>query len=525
MNIKTKLRTLGLLCLVGLGSALAITVYGLNSMTDAEDAAHRRQSYVIDLVEIKASALSTIMLDPVQQETKDVFRDAEQNISLHGAAALKTIKRDNIKAELAAILAKWDRYDQQSQAIIKLAERDSKAANEKLLPLYNSEFKPLQSALEKFVAARQQEAGQSRQQATQISDKTFWIIVILTFLVATAIIAAVFNISSSLKSSLTGIQQKLELLKQGDLTERLPSQKQDELGEIAQSVNAFIQQLQHIVQRTREQAGDVAGAALHLASASAQLLSSSNHQGEATASVSAAIEQLSVSIEHVSHSASAAEETAALSGQRSRESGLEVADAVDEIRRIEHVVSEASAQIESLGQRAHEISGIVNAIKEVADQTNLLALNAAIEAARAGEQGRGFAVVADEVRKLAERTAHSAQEITGMIASIQSETENSTSIMRRGNEMVAGGVKKAELAGGAMKQIDESSADVLSAISDISAVLNEERASSTEIAKNIELIASMTEESNAAVAEVSSAADSLKRLALELQQGVAQFKV
>ena len=524
MNIKTKLRTLGLLCLIGLGSVLTITVFGLNSMQDAEAAAHRRQSYVIDLVEIKASAMSSIMLDPAQQETRDVFRDAEKNISIHGAAALKTIKRENLKAELETILARWNRYDQQSQAIIKLAERDLAAANTKLLPLYNSEFKPFQSELEKFVSARQQETEQAKNQAASISDKTFWVIVILTTLITAAIIIAVFNISRSLQSGLIGIQQKLERLKQGDLTERLPSTGKDELGEIADGVNAFIQQLQQIVQRTREQAGGVAEAALHLASASTQLLSSSNHQGEATASVSAAIEQLSVSIEHVSNSAAAAEKTAALSGQRSRDGGLGVADAVDEIRRIEHVVSEASGQIESLGKRAHEISGIVNAIKEVADQTNLLALNAAIEAARAGEQGRGFAVVADEVRKLAERTAHSAQEITGMIASIQTETENSTSIMRKGNEMVAGGVRKAELAGDAMKQIDESSAGVLSAISEISAVLNEERASSTEIAKNIELIASMAEESNAAVAEVSSSADSLKKLALELQQGVAQFK-
>ena len=229
MNIKTKLRTLGALSLVGLGSLLTVTIFGLNSMRDAEDAAHRRQSYVIDLVEIKASALSSIMLDPAQQETRDVFRDAEKNISLHGASALKTIKRENIKAELAAILAKWDRYDQQSQAIIKLAELDPKAANEKLLPLYNSEFKPLQADLEKFVAARQQEAGQARQQATHISDKTFWVIVVLTFLVATAIIVAVFNISSSLKSSLAGIQQKLELLKKGDLTERMPSKNKDEM--------------------------------------------------------------------------------------------------------------------------------------------------------------------------------------------------------------------------------------------------------------------------------------------------------
>ncbi|MFA6969862.1 MAG: HAMP domain-containing methyl-accepting chemotaxis protein [Gallionella sp.] len=525
MNIKTKLRVLGLVCFIGLGIILIVTIVGLNSMREAEETAHRRQSYAIDLVEIKASALSSIMLDPSSQETKDVFSDAEKNIDIHGPAAVKVIKRDNIKEELKVILAQWSHYDQESQAIIKLAGTDLKGANEKLVPLYNNEFKPFQAALEKFVAARQKEAEQGKKQADSVANNTFWTIVVLIGIVTAVIVVVVLNISRSLQTSLQGILQKLDLLKQGDLTERLPTHTKDELGEIAGGVNTFIQELQHIVQRTREQSDGVTDAALHLASASAQVLSSSNHQSEATSSVSAAIEQLSVSIDQVSNSASAAEKTASLSGQRSREGGIEVADAVNEIKRIEHAVNEASNQIESLGQRAHEISSIVNAIKEVADQTNLLALNAAIEAARAGEQGRGFAVVADEVRKLAERTAQSAQEITGMIGSIQTEAENSTNIMRKGNELVAQGVKKAELAGGAMHQIDESSASVLSAISDISAVLREQRISSTEIAQNVELIASMTGESTAAVSEVSSAAERLKKLAVELQQGVAQFKV
>jgi len=202
-----------------------------------------------------------------------------------------------------------------------------------------------------------------------------------------------------------------------------------------------------------------------------------------------------------------------------------VAAAVEEIEQIEKVVNDASNQIESLSVKAQDIGSIVDAIREVAEQTNLLALNAAIEAARAGEQGRGFAVVADEVRKLAERTAISARDITHRIASIQTEAESSTIVMRKGNELLAQGVGKAEHAGKSMIKIDDSSAAVIKSVSGISLALSEQRVASTEIARNVERIAQMTEQSTAAVSAVSSAAVKLEKLAAELQQEVSHFTV
>ncbi|MEI7456909.1 MAG: methyl-accepting chemotaxis protein [Nitrosomonadales bacterium] len=523
MSIRTKLRILGLVTLIGLGLILIVTIFGLNAIRDAEETAHRRESYVIDLLEVKASALSTIMLDTGVPETKEVFVTAAQNIESHGAVAVKSIKRESIRDELKKILGLWDRYNKESQSLIQLAASDVKTANEKLVPLYNSEFKPFQTALEKFVSVRQGEAEQAREKATQVSGNIFWQLVTLIGLIAAVNVFVVLNLARSLQSGLRGIQQKIVLLKQGDLTQRLPSDMKDELGEIAGGVNSFVDELQHIVRNTRDSANLVASSARQLAGAAAQVLNNANHQGEATSSVAASVEEFSVSIDQVADSAAQAEQKAAMSGESSRHAGTEVASAVEEIRNIEKVVNDASGQIESLGKKAEEISSIINAIKEVADQTNLLALNAAIEAARAGEQGRGFAVVADEVRKLAERTAQSAQEITSMIGSIQVQAKNSTSVMRRGNEMVTHGVVLAENAGGSMIEINEGAAGVVKAISDISDVLREQKNASAEIARNIEQIAQMSEESVSAVSEVSSAAERLETLAAQLQQEVARF--
>jgi methyl-accepting chemotaxis protein len=525
MSIRLKLIILSCVTLIGLGIVLTVVFVGLNVIHEAEDTAHRRESYVIDLMEIKASALSSIMLDPALSETKVVFSDAEKNISIHSDRAIKAIKRDSVREELKKILEQWNTYDQASQALIKLAVTDLKSANDKLVPLYNQQFKPFQNNLEKFANTREEEADQSRAQADETFHRIYGIAIVTGLLATTVIILVVLNLAMTLQKGLRAIHDKLLPLKEGDLTQRLPENSKDELGEIGIGVNAFIHELQVIVQKTHEQSNQVDSSALQLASASAHVRSSSIQQSEATSSVASSIEQLSVSIDQVSESATAAKQTADFSGDTSTIGSTEVASAIAEIKNIEHVVNGALNQIESLGKKAIEITSIVNSIKDVADQTNLLALNAAIEAARAGEQGRGFAVVADEVRKLAERTAQSAQEITQMIGSIQTEAESSTKVMREGYALVAQGVSKTEHAGESMHKIKESSADVIKAIGDITIALSEQRIASSDIAKNVEQIAHMTEENSAAVSEVSVAAESLKKIADELHQEVTKFKV
>ncbi len=525
MYIKTKLKYLSILTLTGLGLIFIVIVSGLNAIRDSEETTQRRQLYVIDMEEIKASAMSSIMLDPTMKETRDVFVDAEKNIELHGGKAVNAIKRVEVRETLKKLLGQWSHYDQESLALIKLAASDPKAANEKLVPLYNQEFKPFQGALEKFIAERQQDMVNANAKSAEVSDRTYWEIVVLVALVSLLNISAVIKLALSLQAGLSGIQLKLVPLQKGDLTQRLPELGKDELSEIAGSVNAFIRELQTIVQRTRDRSNLVASAALQLAAAAAQVLTSSNQQTESTSSVAASVEQFTVSIDQVSTNANQVSRQAALSGDFSHTAVAEVQSAVVEIQQVAQVVKNASDQMGILGHQAQEISGIAAVIKDVADQTNLLALNAAIESARAGEMGRGFAVVADEVRKLAERTTNSALEITRMIASIQAETKTAAGVMLEGNKMVSEVVKKAEQAGKSMQQINDSSTSVLNAISDISATLSEQRNASTDIANDVERIAQMTEKSSEAVAEVSSAASRLEKLAAELHLEVAHFSV
>ena len=525
MNIQTRLKLVSAITAIGLGIGMFVTVAGLRAIDDQTAAAMRRLGYVANLVEIKASAMSTIMLDPLARETREVFADAEKNITSNGDAAVGIIRRAEIRDELKGILAKWQQYDQASQALIKLAGSDARAASERITPLYNAQFKPFQADLEKFIAAREREAALSVAGAEATSRNTNRAIILVLAIASVLNIGLLLRMSSRLRKSLSGIQDALEPLRAGDLTRRLPEDSRDELGDIGKGVNGFVAALQAIVQRTRQRSDELEQAARQLAEASVCVLSSASQQSDATSAVAASVEQFSVSIDQVADNAIQAEQKANVAGDLSRRGDAEVSGTVDGIRDIEKIVGDATRQMDELGRQAQQISSIVDVIREVSEQTNLLALNAAIEAARAGEAGRGFAVVADEVRKLAERTSTSAQEITGMVTTIQEHTEAAVAVMRSGNDIVAQGARQATQTGRSMREINDSSLGTMTAVSGISSALREQRAAGTEIARNVERIAQMTEESRATASGVSDSAARLKALANELHLEVAHFAV
>lgn len=283
--------------------------------------------------------------------------------------------------------------------------------------------------------------------------------------------------------------------------------------------------LRDVIGKIREAANRLRTDAELLAVTSKQVSNGSVEQSAAATSTAAAIEEMTVSIQHIASSSDAAKKVAEIAGQQSREGEGAVQEAVAEINQIATSFNHSSQLISNLSDQSGQISAIVHVIKEIADQTNLLALNAAIEAARAGEQGRGFAVVADEVRKLAERTTASTQEIASMIQSIQQSTDNAMQGMTDGGSRLDEGVRLAAKAGVSMTDIEASSRQVLASVAEIAEALHEQQSNSGLIAQNVEKIAQMTEENSAAVSRVDSAAANLDGLAGSLTSLVGHFKI
>jgi len=257
----------------------------------------------------------------------------------------------------------------------------------------------------------------------------------------------------------------------------------------------------------------------------AQINQASRQSADATSSTAAAIEQMSVSIDHISSNARDSEQNSAQSSALADDGEKMVKQAAGTIQDASQQISLASAQIEGLLERSRQIGGIAGVIQDIADQTNLLALNAAIEAARAGEQGRGFAVVADEVRKLSERTARATAEISAMVVTIQDDTGQVVSSMQAVTPQVLLGVSMANDAAAALREISAGAALTLGKVRSVASATAEQTQASTSVAQNVERIAQMVEASAESVRAANSNVQMLETLAADLRASVTRFRL
>ncbi len=309
----------------------------------------------------------------------------------------------------------------------------------------------------------------------------------------------------------------------GDLATPVDCDANDKTSLLA-NIRTMQETLRNMIASIVSNAEQVASAADQLLHASEAVADRASQQSDAASSMAASVEEMAVSIDRVRENAAEAHGISQTAGSLSQEGASVIHHAASEMRKISEAVQSSSQIVEELGRQSDQITSIVNTIKEIADQTNLLALNAAIEAARAGEQGRGFAVVADEVRKLAERTSLSTTEIAGMVSKIQTGTRNAVDSMQAGVEQVTNGVALANQAGESINQIRDGASRVTDVVNGISESIAEQSTAGNEIAQKLETIAQMSEESALAVRQTSDAARHLQSLSASLHQTVARFR-
>ena len=347
-------------------------------------------------------------------------------------------------------------------------------------------------------------------------------IILLMSVLATYMLLA---LSASVFNNVGDISRASDEMARGNLRARVQLAGSDELNQIAASFNRMAEQTGQLISQTSRLSEEVVAASSNIAGKAARIAQAAKTQSESVSSTAAAVEEVTVSMaqvaDHTRGASGIATEADALA-----ENGLQLArKAAHEMEEIAGVVGQSSHLVESLNERARNISNIVNVIKEIAEQTNLLALNAAIEAARAGEQGRGFAVVADEVRKLAERTGQATAEIQGMIDSIQGETRNVVASMQTGRERVGVGVDLARQAAHTLESLQQGARETTTRINDIAMSTREQTQTAQEIARNVENIAQMSEQNDEAANEASHEAQRLEQMAATLKSEMQRFQV
>lgn len=311
----------------------------------------------------------------------------------------------------------------------------------------------------------------------------------------------------------------------GDLSHAVPVQTRDEIGDMAKSFNQMIGSLRDIAGRINSTTSTLAGSAEELSATSDDMNRGSQQLSSQTEQVVAAMTEVSQTIMDMAKNASHAAEAAKGSSETAQGGNEIVEMAAQGMAKITETVKTAAATIEELGKSSTQIGEIIAVINGIADQTNLLALNAAIEAARAGEQGRGFAVVADEVRKLAERTSKATRDIAERVTLIQMAAGESVDIMRRGSGEVDKGVGLMKAAGEALGSIMKASDKSLDMVQRIAAATEQQSAAAEEVSQNMEHIADITRHSSASTGQIKQSAADLARLAIELKEMTEWFKM
>ena len=459
------------------------------------------------------------LFEPAIREQADAISGLQKKIEVSATR----VEEKSLLAEISALRA---RYRNARDEVFALHNAGRKAEADKLLDaVMRPAAERYLAAMQSLVAWQKREIDSRNAQIQQDGAGTVNMLILLTICALAASLVVGWLITRGITGPLrdaVGIAQKVAA---GDLRSRIEVNRKDETGALLGAIAGMQEDLRQIIGKVQVDVGTVSASATELAVSASELADSSAHQSDAVSSNAASIEELTVSIAQVSESAQLAsgvvEETLRVS-----EHGVARGHKVSAgISAIDHAVTDFGTRMEGLRGQALNVGVVVKLIREIAEQTNLLALNAAIEAARAGEQGRGFAVVADEVRKLAERTSTATREIQQIVEGIQNNVVDAGGSLDDVKSRVRAGVVAIDELVAPLKDLREQAVRATEGLNELSNATREQKQVSEQIARNTEKIANAAEQNHAAIAQSRDTAAQLQVTAGRLLDSTARFQL
>lgn len=535
MKIKTRL-ILGfgivILLAVGIGLSSYVAISALSN--DVQDLGKRRLPQIIILGDLTENILvATTHLQ------KAFLVDNRADLDKAIESMLKTRKGitdafDKLKALVqtekgkalyqAMVDARKPNVDMRNQIVKALQEGNKREA-----VLLLEKYEPIQAAylksVENMVEYYRQVSTQAAENAEASANRNRWIIIAASVINIVLSLFVVLWIIRSITRPLHEAVETANRIAAGDLTVQLQEGGTSETGQLLSAMKTMVDKLKGVIVDIREASAPVAAGSERLSASSEEISRTMHDQTNRSSQIATAAEEMSQTVIDIAKNASSIAQSSADTSAIAHKGSTIVSQSVAETKTVAETVNKSAVVMQTLGEKSTQIGEIVAVINDIADQTNLLALNAAIEAARAGEQGRGFAVVADEVRKLAERTAKATAEISQMIGAIQGEVDNAVNAMNQTNKQVDVGLRYSVEAGEQLESIVSGVSSLQNMIQQIASATEEMSSTSEAISGDIQAVAGGAREISTGAEDIAHASSELAHLSAKLKSIVDRFKV
>ncbi|MDO8351573.1 MAG: methyl-accepting chemotaxis protein [Gallionella sp.] len=485
MTLQAQLRLIAIITLLSLSGVILFAVIQLDLLRDNFGQYQRQQMFAANLSAIKSEALAISRADPILQETEQALVSADKKIRAQHQGALVAAQAEVDQDKLKRVIGAWEGYATGLALAVRIASTSPADAVTAQDMLYGMHTGPMIADIDALLEDNQSAWADSNASINSAVNRIIWIVVLPLFFAGMVIITFQARFNRHLKKRVDDVISAMAHLIKGDLTHRLPSSHADEIGVMAGTVNSFIASFENILREVNfssEQASRASSRVLQMTHA---VSTNANTQSSKASHANDSIQEMRATIFAIAENASFAADAANRTREQVSAGSASGRETLEAISSLDATMNDSVQTMDGLNQTLHRVNDISKMIKDIAGQTNLLALNAAIEAARAGEHGRGFAVVADEVRRLSDQTARSARDISELLHEVQISAQNAVSVMQSARDTARVGVIRGKKTDAVLAEIGDSMQLVAARMQQIAQATQEQSSSGERIATHM----------------------------------------